>query len=162
MRRCAPPSFPDGLSRSILQRMPQATVDEVSNACWGAHAAMNGNECWKSWRPWGPQAVSHLTKILQNRPAHEAASKIALLSRLEPTILGEMLPERLRKWDSQVHDLRGAGQLATGMAPQRGQLLEMVYEILNANVRPEVVDEIGGMAGDTSVCPAALMRIVQK
>ncbi len=149
--------LPEGLSE-VLQRMPQATVDEVSNRLLGCARRDEWERMLEIVAAVGPQGVAHLTKILQNRPAHEAASKIALLSRLEPTILGEMLPERLRKWDSQVHDLV-VRQLATGMASQRGQLLEMVYEILNSNVRPEVVDEMG-MAGDSSVCPM-LMRIVQ-
>jgi len=106
----------------------------------------------------GPQAVTHLSKILQNRPAHEAASKIALLSRLEPTILEELLPDRLRKWDAQAHDLV-VRQLANGMAPQRGRLMELVYDLLNPNVLPEAVDEMG-MSGDASISPL-LMRIVE-
>ena len=51
-------------------------------------------------------------------------------------------------------------QLANSLAPQRGQLLEKVYDLLSPNVLPEVVDELG-LSGDHGVTPR-LMRIVEK
>jgi hypothetical protein len=107
----------------------------------------------------GPEAVAHLGRILQTRPAPEAASKVALLSRLGPQFLEELLPVRLRDWDSTAHDMV-VRQLASSLAPQRGQLLERVYDLLSSNVLPEVVDEMG-MSGDHGITPR-LIRIVEK
>ncbi len=106
----------------------------------------------------GLKGVEHMRKILQTRSAQEAASKIALLSRLAPDTLMELLPERLRRWDAQAQDFV-VRQLAIGLSPQRGQLLEQVYNSLNSNVLPEVIDEMG-MSGDSAVAPH-LMRLVE-
>ncbi len=106
----------------------------------------------------GPAGVEYLRKILQTRSAQEAASKIALLSRLGSDVLTELLPERLRRWDAQAHD-HVVRQLAIGLSPQRGHLLEMIYNTLNTNVLPEVIDEMG-MSGDIGVAPH-LMRLVE-
>jgi hypothetical protein len=73
-------------------------------------------------------------------------------------MLEELLPERLRTWEAPTHDLV-VRQLAHGMSPQRGKLLQKVYDILNTNVLPEVVDEMG-MSGDSNVTPH-LMRILE-
>jgi hypothetical protein len=150
-------NLPEGLSE-VLQRMPQATLDELSSRLLGCARRDEWERMLGLVAAMGPPAVTYLSKTLQNRPAHEAAPKIALLSRLEPTILEEMLPERLRKWDPQAHDLV-VRQLANGMAPQRGRLLELVYDNLNPNVLPEAVDEMG-MSGDASIA-SRLMRIVE-
>ena len=107
----------------------------------------------------GPEAVVHLGKILQTRPAPEAASKVALLSRLGPKVLEELLPTRLREWDAMAHDVV-VRQLANSLAPQRGKLLDKIYDLLDPAVLPEVVDELG-MSGDRGTTPR-LMRIVEK
>jgi hypothetical protein len=107
----------------------------------------------------GPEAVVHLRKILQSRPAPEAANKVALLSRLEPKALEELLLARLRDWDQVAHDVV-VRQLANSLAPERGALLERVFDLLNSNVRAEAVDEIG-MCGDPAPAPR-LIRIIEQ
>jgi hypothetical protein len=74
-------------------------------------------------------------------------------------VLEEFLPARLRNWDSMAHDLV-VRQLANSLAPQRGKLLEKVYDLLSPTVLPEVVDELG-MSGDHGITPR-LMRIVEQ
>jgi hypothetical protein len=107
----------------------------------------------------GPGAVIHLRRILETRPAPEATSKVALLSRLGPHDLEELLPTRLRDWDATAHD-QVVRQLASSMAPQRGMLLNKVYDLLDPTVLPEVLDELG-MSGDLGSA-ARLMGIVEK
>jgi hypothetical protein len=107
----------------------------------------------------GPEAVVHLRRILEDRPAPEAATKVALLSRLEPKLLEELLPARLRNWDQVAHD-QVVRQLANGLAPQRGKLLELLLDLFDSAVQPEAVDEIG-MSGDHTTVPR-LIRVVEK
>jgi hypothetical protein len=107
----------------------------------------------------GGGAVAYLRKCLESRPAPDAASKVALLCRLEPQAVEELLPLRLRDWDQATHD-RVVRQLANSLAPQRGKLLDKFFDLLAPAVLPEAVDEIG-MCGDRSVTPR-LMQIVEK
>ena len=152
------PHLPEGLAE-VLRRMPHATVDQVASRITRCARRDEWERMLEMVEAIGPAALTHLSTVLQTRPAPEAASKIAILSRLEPKVLEEFLPARLRHWDSSVHDLV-VRQLANGLAPQRGQLLEKVYDLLNSNVLPEVVDEMG-MSGDHGITPR-LMRIVEK
>jgi hypothetical protein len=139
--------------------MPHATVDQVASRIQGCARRDEWERMMEMVEAVGPEAVTHLSTILQTRPAPEAASKVALLSRLGPKVLEELLPGRLRNWDPMAHDMV-VRQLANGLAPQRGKLLEKFYDLLSPHVRPEVVDEMG-MAGDLGVSPR-LMRIVEK
>ena len=119
---------------------------------------MNGNGCWKWWRR-RSRGGRPSPQVLQTRPAPEAASKVALLSRLGPQDLEDVLPSRLRDWDPVAHDMV-VRQLANSLAPQRGKLLEKIYDLLDRTVLPEVVDELG-MSGDCDTSPR-LMRIVER
>jgi hypothetical protein len=152
------PRLPEGLTE-VLRRMPHATVDHVATRVQGCARRDEWQRMLEMVEAVGPEAVAHLRRILQTRPAPEAASKVALLSRLGPGHLDELLPVRLRNWDSTAHDMV-VRQLANSLAPQRGQLLEKVYDLLSPNVLPEVVDELG-LSGDHGVTPR-LMRIVEK
>ena len=152
------PTLPEGLVE-VLRRMPHATVDQVASRIQGCARRDEWERMMEMVEAVGPEAVTHLSTILQTRPAPEAASKVALLSRLGPKVLEELLPARLRNWDPMAHDMV-VRQLANGLAPQRGKLLEKFYDLLSPHVRPEVVDEMG-MAGDLGVSPR-LMRIVER
>ncbi len=151
------PHLPEGLTE-VLRRMPHATVDHVATRVQGCARRDEWERMLEMVDAVGPEAVAHLRRILQTRPAPEAASKVALLSRLGPEHLEELLPLRLRDWDSNAHDLV-VRHLANSLAPQRGQLLEKVYDLLSSNVLPEVVDELG-LSGDRAVTPR-LIRIVE-
>jgi hypothetical protein len=152
------PRIPDGLVE-VLRRMPHATVDQVATRIHRCARRDEWERLLEMVEAVGPEAVAHLSKILQTRPAPEAASKIALLSRLGPKVLEELLPTRLREWDPMGHDLV-VRQLANSLAPQRGKLLDQVYDLLDSSVLPEVVDELG-MSGDLRTTPR-LMRMVEK
>jgi hypothetical protein len=152
------PHLPEGLAE-VLRRMPHATVDQVASRIQKCARRDEWERMIEMVEAVGPEGLAHLSKILQTRPAQEAAAKVALLSRLGPKVLEDVLPTRLRSWDPPAHDMV-VRQLANGLAPQRGKLLEKVYDIFNPNVLPEVVDELG-MSGDSEVSPR-LIRIVEK
>jgi hypothetical protein len=152
------PSVPEGLTE-VLRRMPHATVDQVATR---ARRCVHRDEWERSLelvRGVGPEAVAYLRKSLQSRPAAEAVSKIALLCRLEPQAVEELLPLRLRDWDQTAHD-RVVRQLANSLVPQRGKLLDQFFDLLAPAVLPEAVDEIG-ICGDRAVVPR-LIQIVEK
>ena len=152
------PRLPDGLVE-VLRRMPHATVDQVASRMQFCGRRDEWARMLEMVEAVGPEAVAHLSKILQTRPAPEAASKVALLSRLGPRVLEQLLPARLREWDPMAHDLV-VRQLANGLAPQRGRLLDKVFDLLDRDVRAEVVDELG-MSGDHEASPR-LMRMVER
>jgi hypothetical protein len=152
------PSIPEGLV-DVLRRMPHATVDQVASRIPRCARRDEWERMLELVQGVGPEAVIHLRQILQGRPAPEAANKIALLSRLEPTLLEEILPGRLRDWDQVAHDLV-VRQLASSLAPQRGKLIDRLFDLFNKSVLPEAVDELG-MSCDTSTAPR-LIRILEK
>jgi hypothetical protein len=151
------PRIPDDLVE-VLRRMPHAAVDQVASRVPRCSRRDEWERLLELTQGVGHEAVVYLRRILQNRPAPEATSKVALLSRLEPSALEELLPSRLRDWDQVAHD-QVVRQLASSLAPQRGRLLESIFDLLNSTVWAEAVDEIG-ICGDT--CSASrLRRIVE-
>lgn len=152
------PSLPDGLVE-VLKRMPHATVDQVASRVQRCARRDEWARLLEMVEAVGPAAALHLRRILETRPAAEAAPKVGLLSRLGPRDLEELLPGRLRGWDSSAHD-QVVRQLANGMSPERGRLLNKFYDFLDPVVRPEVVDELG-MCGDLDSAPR-LIGIVEK
>jgi len=152
------PRIPGGLVE-VLRHTPHAAVDQVASRTPHCSRREEWERLLELAQGVGPEAISHLHRILENRPAQEAAPKVGLLSRLEPGALEELLPLRLRDWDPIAHD-QVVRQLATSRAPERGRLLEKIFDLLDAAVLPEAVDEIG-MCGDRA--PARrLMRIVER
>ena len=131
--------------------MPYATVEQVASRTSRCSRRDEWGRLLEIVEAVGPEAVAHLRKILQTRPAPEAASKVALLSRLGPSHLEDLQPTRLREWDPVAHDMV-VRQLANSLAPQRGKLLNQVYDLLDRTVLPEAVDELG-MSGDSSTTP---------
>jgi hypothetical protein len=152
------PRIPDDLVE-VLRRMPHAAVDQMASRVPHCSRRDEWERLLELAQGVGPEAVVYLRTILQNRPAPEATSKVALLSRLEPSALEELLPSRLRDWDQIAHD-QVVRQLASSLAPQRGKLLEKIFDLLSSTVWAEAVDEIG-MCGDHANAPR-LMRIVEK
>jgi len=152
------PHLPAGLAE-VLRRMPQATVDQVATRSRRCTRRDEWSRLLEMAEAVGAEGIEHLRKILQTSPAQEAASKVALLSRLGPRELENLLPEKLRVWDAATHDMV-VRQLAGSLAPERSVLLDKVYELLDRNVLPCVVDEMG-MAGDPTVS-SRLIRIVEE
>jgi hypothetical protein len=139
--------------------MPQATVDQAASRTSRGVRRDEWERLLEVIRGVGPEAVAYLRKSLESRPGPEAASKVALLCRLEPQAVEEILPLRLRDWDQATQD-RVVRQVASSLAPQRGKLLDRLFDLLAPAVLPEAVDEIG-MCGDRSITPR-LMQIVEK
>jgi hypothetical protein len=151
------PRLPEGLVE-VLRRMPHATVEQVASRVPRCGRRDEWQRLLEMVEAVGPEAVAHLSKTLQTRPAPEAAATIALLCRLQPRDLERFLPSRLRDWDVMAHD-SVVRQLSNSLAPGRGKLLDKIYDLLNSAVLPEAVDELG-MSGDYNTAPR-LLRIVE-
>ena len=87
--------------------------------------------------------------------ASEAVDTVGLLSWLEAAALEELLPLRLREWNRAAHD-RFVRLLACGGAPERGRVLIQLLDLLDPQVRPLAVDEIG-ICGDPATAPQLLL-----
>jgi hypothetical protein len=151
------PRLPEGLVE-VLRRMPHATVEQVASRVPRCGRRDEWQRLLELVEAVGPEAVAHLSKTLQTRPAPEAAATIALLCWLQPRDLDAFLPSRLRDWDSMAHD-SVVRQLSNSLAPGRGKLLDKIYDLLESAVLPEAVDELG-MSGDRNTAPR-LLRIVE-
>jgi hypothetical protein len=73
-------------------------------------------------------------------------------------MLGKILPDRMKEWKRTAHD-RVVRQIAASGAPERGQLLLDIFDLLDAVIRPLAVDEIG-MAGEQSA-DMRLLRLAE-
>jgi len=151
------PHIPEGLG-AVLRRMPYATVDQVASRVPRCTRRDEWARLLEIVQAAGPEAINYLRRIFQTRPGPEAAPMVALLSRLVPGDLEDLLPVRLRDWDALAHDLV-VRQLANGLAPQRGKLLDKIYDLFDPTVLPQVVDEMG-ISGDRGTA-SRLMRIVE-
>jgi hypothetical protein len=99
----------------------------------------------------GPKAAAHLRTTLRTGSPAEAAATVGLLSRLDLSILNEVLPQRLREWNRSYHQLV-VRQLTMAAAAGRGALLVRLFEVLDPLVLPQALDEIG-MSGERAIAP---------
>lgn len=102
----------------------------------------------------GEPLQTHLRQTLELAPAGKAVSVAGLLSRIEPLVVEELLPRRIRLGGRAVHD-EALRQLSIAGAPERGRTLSRMIESLDPMIVPMALDEIG-MCGDTSVAPEIL------
>ena len=130
----------------VLRRMPDAAVEQAAIRLGRCSLREECDRLVAVVAELGEEGITQLRKRLMVRPPEEAVLTVALLARLEPRALEELLPERLREWNQIVQD-QAVRQLALSRAPERGQLLVNLLDVLDRVVLPEVVDEIG-MSGE--------------
>jgi len=99
-----------------------------------------------------------LKEVLKSEPPAKAATVVGLLSRLDPSGVEDVLPERLRHGGRGFHDAI-VRQLSIAGAPERGQLLSTMIEKLDPDALPQALDEIG-MCGDPTTA-AKLLRLAE-
>jgi hypothetical protein len=99
----------------------------------------------------GPAGVEQMREVLRVGAERPAAAVVGLLSRLNPAILLELLPMRLKGWGRFYHDLV-VKHIAYGAAPDRGRTLLEILEHLDPLILPQALDEIG-MSGDSATIP---------
>ena len=147
------PRLPDGLA-AVLQSLPALAAEQLAHRFKRVSRREERERLVELGRAVGAAVVEPLREMLRSRPPLEAAATVGLLSRLQPAVVEELLPARLRQWNRLYHDLV-VRQLASGGAPERGRLLLKIIAMLDPLVVPGAVDEIG-MSGEAGAGPLLL------
>ena len=143
-------ALPDGLVE-IARQHPHVSAENLSGRVIRCGRKRERERLVEIAKQLGSQAASYLSEVLRTRPAGDAVSVIALLCRLDPLAIEEILPLRLREWNRFYHDMT-VRQIAVSGAPERARLLLKFSEILDPQVFPGALDEVG-MCGDLSAAP---------
>jgi hypothetical protein len=141
----------------VLRRVPRAAAEHAAARFSRSEKREECRRLSKLVQEIGAEAVTHLRRMLHERPAAEAVTATGLLSELDVPALEEELLERLPGWDRAYHDAV-VRQIASAGAPERGRLLVILMERLDPVVWSEVVDEIG-MSGDKETARALLALV---
>jgi hypothetical protein len=140
-------TVPEGLS-DLLQSMPRAAAQHITVRFGRSGFREDCDLLIRLASDLGPEGTAHLRKTFSTGSPVEAIETVGLLSRLDPELLEQGLPNRLRECPRSFHD-RVVRQLAAGGSQQRGRLLVAIFEALDFLIRPLALDEIG-MSGDTA------------
>ena len=149
------PQLPADLLQ-VLRRTSQAAVEHLADRFF---RCMRREECDRIVdivKELGTPAQEQIREMLRTGQPRQGASVVGLLSRLDVPTLLELLPRRLPEWNRFYHDVV-VRQVAYGAAHDRGRSLLELLEILDSQVLPQAIDEIG-MSGDrTAVPPLVVM-----
>jgi PBS lyase HEAT-like repeat len=140
---------------SVLRRTALASLEHMADRFF---RCMRREECDRMVdlvKELGPEAASTMREMLRTGQPRTASSVIGLLSRLDVPSLLELLPVRLREWNRFYHDV-AVRQIAYGAAHDRGRTLLEILELLDPQVLPQAIDEIG-MSGDRTTVPPLIV-----
>ena len=135
----------------ILQRLPRSGAKQVAKRFGQASFREDCDLLLGIFQGLGPEAIAYLKDSLNESGPLEAMESVGLLSRVDPSLLEQVLRQRLRECPRSIHD-QVVRRIAFGGAQERGQLLASLYDSLDPLIRPLALDEIG-MSGDAGVVP---------
>lgn len=150
-------TMPEGLV-GVLMRVPRSSAEHLA-----VRLARSGRRSERELivqlaTSVGSPCTRHLKELLKSEQPAKAAAVVGLLSRLDPAAVEEILTPRLRDGGRSFQDAV-VRQLSIAGAPERGRLLANSLEILDANVIPLALDEIG-MCADPSTA-TKLLRLAE-
>ena len=148
-------ALPQGLV-DVLRRTPAAAAEEIAQQFVRCSTRPDAERYIELMEKIGAAAVQHLENLLTSRAGNEAVIGVGLLSRFNPELLSQALPDRLRGWSRQHQD-SAVRQIAASGSPNRGGLLVDLINQLDVLILPEAVDEIG-LSGE-SVPATPLMEL---
>ena len=146
-------AMPEGLA-GVLVRLPQAAGEHLAARLARAVRRSERERIVELAKEAGGSCVRHLEEVLKSDSSAKSAGVMGLLSRLDPAVLEELLPLRLRQGRRGYQDAV-VRQLAIAGAPERGRLLAHAIEQFDPLVLPLALDEIG-MCGDAETAPKLL------
>jgi hypothetical protein len=149
--------MPEGLV-GVLMRVPQSAAEHLAVRLARSGRRTERESVVKLAKSVGSPCARHLKEILKNEVPAKAATVIGLLSRLDPLVVEDLLPARLRDAGRSFHDAV-VRQLSIAGAPERGKLLADSLELLDGMIIPLALDEIG-MCGDNETA-AKLLRLAE-
>ncbi len=150
-------AMPEGLV-GVLMRVPQVAGEHLAVRLARSGRRSERERIVELAKTVGSACGRHLKEVLKSEPPAKAATVVGLLSRLDPSGVEDILPERLRHGGRGFHDAI-VRQLSIAGAPERGQLLSTMMEKLDPDVLPQALDEIG-MCGDPTTAPK-LLRVAE-
>jgi hypothetical protein len=150
-------AMPEGLV-GVLMRVPQAAAEQLAIRLARSGRRSERENIVQLATAVGPPCSRHLKELLKSEQPAKAAVVVGLLSRLDPAVVEEILPFRLRDGGRSFHDAV-VRQLSIAGAPERGRLLANSLELLDPMVIPLALDEIG-MCGDPGTA-AKLLRLAE-
>ena len=150
-------AMPEGLV-GVLMRIPQGAGEHLAVRLARSGRRTERENVVQLAKAVGSACARYLKEVMKSESPAKAASVTGLLSRLDPTAVDELLPQRLRHGGRSFHDAV-VRQLSVAGAPERGQLLTNAIELLDTMVLPLALDEIG-MCGDQQTAPK-LLRLAE-
>lgn len=142
----------------VLRRAPDAVSTQLAGRLMRVSRASERELVVALARAIGEPLQARLRQTLELAPIGKAVRVVGLLSRIEPVVVEELLPQRIRAGEMTVQD-EAIRQLSIAGAPERGRTLIRAIGNLDSMVVPMALDEIG-MCSDVSVAPE-ILRIAQ-
>lgn len=142
----------------VLRRTPDAAATQLSDRLMRVTRASERESLVSMACAVGEPLRAQLRQRLELAPIGNAVRTVGLLSRVEPIVVEELLPQRIRAGQRAAHD-EALRQLSVAGAPERGRTLTRMLGSLDSLVLPMALDEIG-MCGDVSVAPH-MLKIAQ-
>ncbi len=132
----------------VLQQLPKYSVEHLSDRFFRAQKREECDRIVDIVGELGPAGITELREILCKGQPRQASTAVGLLSRLDVPLLLEFLPGRMSELNRFYQDVV-VRQIAYGAAPDRGRTLLELLELLDPQILPEAIDEIG-MSQDRS------------
>lgn len=142
----------------VLRRSPEAVAGHLSSRLMRVTRASERETVVAMARSIGEPMQARLRQTLELAPIASAVRVTGLLSRLEPLVVEELLPRRIRSAERATHD-EALHQLSVAGAPERGRTLMRMVGSLDPLIVPMALDEVG-MCGDVAVA-AEMLRIAK-
>ncbi len=138
----------------VLRRAPEAVAGQLASRLMRVTRASERETVVAMARAIGEPVKAHLRQTLELAPVGSAVRVVGLLSRVEPVVVEELLPQRIRSGERAAHD-EALRQLSIAGGPERGRTLMRMMGSLDPMIVPMALDEVG-MCGDVSVAPDVL------
>lgn len=138
----------------VLRRAPEAAAIQLSERLMRVARASERESLVQMACAIGEPLRARLRQRLELAPIGNAVRVVGLLSRVEPIVVEELLPQRIRAGQRAAHD-EALHQLSVSGAPERGRTLTRMLGVLDSMILPMAIDEIG-MCGDATVAPEIL------
>ena len=139
----------------MLKSIPQAATEQIADRFARCHRREECDRLVELMEQLKDDGTRHLRELLRLAPVRQAASSVGLLSRVNPMAVLELLPARLKEWDRFYHDAV-VRQIAASNAPERGQILFEMLDVLDHAVLPQAIDEVG-FSGDHALTPGLMV-----
>jgi hypothetical protein len=132
---------PTGL-KDLLRRLPAASSAHLAGRFSRAGFREDCDMLVSIMEVLDAEGLEALREQLRKGAPSVAIDAIGLLTRLDPDMVENVLPERMSEWKRAAHD-RVIRQIASSGSPLRGRLLLKLFDLLDPMIRPLAVDEIG-------------------